>query len=513
MHEAAQENRAQQPAEPSDVESRPRARQPLSQQLRWPLLLLALLSSLSSAVGVGVWLIHLSRGAEQERLRQLAEAVARFNFPLHGGILRQLRELSGAELALVDQSGEVLASTLELDAPARSHLRSLCSEALKTPKPSDAARSGFALQACRLSSRGIRYEAIVGIRTGEARSAAGGGLAVFRPESDLADELRRIVGPTLAAAIFAGVLSVGIALWLARRLTGPITELMGHIQRGGKEQLLPFRILQRNDELRDLALAIGKMIQDRKEQEHSQQKARQQEWLGQVGLGLAHQLRNTVAGARLAIELHRQDCPQGTRSEELEVGLRQLERIEGILRQFLIAGMSAPVLKEVIDLEAAIRRVVELFDPMFRHMQVHCQLNPFREHVWLCADPVALEQLVTTLVTNAVEAAAEAPQPRQVQISWQLLEDGKGQLTVADTGLGPKPEVQTKLFREPVTSKAGGVGLGLLVAYQIARQLGGELSWQRSGERTEFHFCFPLVNPSNTSPSKSSEVTSRPGVK
>ena len=88
--------------------------------------------------------------------------------------------------------------------------------------------------------------------------------------------------------------------------------------------------------------------------------------LGQFSGGLAHQLRNAATGAKLAVELHAADCRADDR-ESLDVAIRQLDRIETNLRQFLDLGKPPTPAKKPCDLTAILTQTVELLKPQCQH--------------------------------------------------------------------------------------------------------------------------------------------------
>ncbi len=76
---------------------------------------------------------------------------------------------------------------------------------------------------------------------------------------------------------------------------------------------------------------------------------------GQLGAGMAHQLRNAATGGRMAIELHQRSCPVASADESLEVALRQLRVMETYLKRFLSLGAAPMAIRE----EVAVRDVIE----------------------------------------------------------------------------------------------------------------------------------------------------------
>jgi len=209
-------------------------------------------------------------------------------------------------------------------------------------------------------------------------------------------------------------------------------------------------------------------------------------------------LRNAATGGRMAIELHRRDCPRGAADESLEVALRQLRLMESYLRQFLSIEPSAPAVRRSVDAAQLVEEVLALVRPSYLHAGVELEFAPPAERLVLEGDAEALRQLVTNLVRNALDAATsgEAAQPR-VLVELVQSPDGGGLLRVQDTGSGPAPSVRDQLFHALVSTKPDGFGLGLFVARQIAERHGGRLRWERTGEMTCFCFEFPLEQWNN----------------
>jgi C4-dicarboxylate-specific signal transduction histidine kinase len=92
------------------------------------------------------------------------------------------------------------------------------------------------------------------------------------------------------------------------------------------------------------------------------------------------------------------------------------------------------------------------------------------------ADPVALEQIVHNLLSNALQALAQVPQgQRRLQLHWRR--DGAwALLTVSDSGPGIAPEALPRLFEPFFTTRNGGLGLGLSLCESLATGMGGALT-------------------------------------
>src|SRR5438067_8430636 len=88
------------------------------------------------------------------------------------------------------------------------------------------------------------------------------------------------------------------------------------------------------------------------------------------------------------------------------------------------------------------------------------------------ADPVQIRQVVTNLVTNAIQAM---PEGGKLFIRTGASE-GEAWISVEDTGTGIDPATLEKIFQPLFTTKAKGIGLGLAVCESLVRANGGKIT-------------------------------------
>ncbi|NVM75121.1 signal transduction histidine kinase [Duganella sp. SG902] len=117
------------------------------------------------------------------------------------------------------------------------------------------------------------------------------------------------------------------------------------------------------------------------------------------------------------------------------------------------------------------------------------------------ADRLQLELVLRNLLANALDAVQERPEgARRITVSAQRLDSkrhGKGgclQLTVEDSGRGVSDELAARLFEPFVSSKASGMGLGLVLSRAIMEAHGGSL-WAEVGDHGIFRMALPLARP------------------
>jgi signal transduction histidine kinase len=217
-----------------------------------------------------------------------------------------------------------------------------------------------------------------------------------------------------------------------------------------------------------------------------------QRLLGQLATGFAHELRNAVTGARLAIDLHRRRCnTPGSlttpRDDSLTVAIRQLDIVEEEVRGLLALGRLPQTAPVPTDLDRLLDEVRELTAARCTHAGVRLNRGP-AGGLSIPARRESLRAALVNLTLNAIDAAG-----RDGTVWLDVTaDDGHVTLVVEDTGPGPPPALADRLQEPFVTGKPEGVGLGLAVADAVAKEHGGSLSWHRDSGRTRFAIRLPM---------------------
>lgn len=198
--------------------------------------------------------------------------------------------------------------------------------------------------------------------------------------------------------------------------------------------------------------------------------------LGQITAGVAHEINQPVAAIRSFAEnaqgfLARDDGAKAGENLGRIVDLTQrIGTITAELRNF--ARRRTPE-TGAVDVDAVIESTLLLIGDRVRAQGVVLErTGPAGLHV--TADRVRLEQILINLIQNALDALAGQDAP-VIHIATARA-DTRITIEVADNGPGVAPELAGELFMPFVTGRAEGLGLGLPIARNIAREFGGELS-------------------------------------
>jgi hypothetical protein len=219
--------------------------------------------------------------------------------------------------------------------------------------------------------------------------------------------------------------------------------------------------------------------------------------LGELAAGVAHEIRNPLAGIAGAIEIITKDFPKDHPDREVLEDLRQeVRRIEKTLNELLVYARPKPPQLGETDLKETIARTLQLARQQTGNRKVDFSIQISPQIPRFMADSEQIHQVLLNLVLNAIQSIE-----KEGKITLEAaLQDGDGLsrlgyvvIGVTDTGQGIPLDQLTRIFRPFYTTKRGGTGLGLSLCRRIIDAHGGTLlaeSELRKGSR--FTIRLPL---------------------
>jgi signal transduction histidine kinase len=446
-------------------------------QILIPLIAIQAVAMAATTITTATLAARRSQRQIVDRLNGVIDALGHANFPYTGSVLARMRGLSGAHFVAYAEDGRVTGSSLPnieglppalRSLPAAGHLDSLGEFPTATLE-------------------GKRY---VGVSLRLSGGPRGTSLLMLYPEAGWRQARWEATMPPLILGAGSLGVMVLVTSWIAHRIGLRLRRVQRQVARivDGEFQELPLG--GHRDEVEDLSRSINHMCVQLREMRRTIGETERSRLLAQFAAGLAHQLRNSLTGARLSVQLHAKRYPAHGDDQTLGVALRQLamteEQVKGLLSLGRVEGRP-PV---ACDLRQLLTEVAFLVHPACQHAGVALEQPGADRPLAVLADPSGVRAALLNLTLNAIEAAGAGGSVR-----LEAIHDGdEAAVEVADTGPGPPPELADSLCEAFVTSKPEGVGLGLALAHRVASDHGGRLGWVRTEGETRFRLTLPLID-------------------
>lgn len=280
------------------------------------------------------------------------------------------------------------------------------------------------------------------------------------------------------------VLTLGVALILTRLLRNPlrqISEGMGQVEEGDLTVRMPERV---NDEVGQLMSGFNSMVSNLEQAQnelkrfHYQQMERAERLasVGEMAAGLAHEIKNPLAGIGGAIDVLADDYAEDDpRREVMSQIQKQVSRLNKTVTDLLYFGRPGDPEFAFIDMNSLIKQT-QLFasqHPEAKNVNWIEELTRNLPLVW--GDQKQIQQVLLNLMINGLQAMKDGG-VLTVQTD-KFNRDTKEwiRVDVSDTGPGiPESEIK-KIFTPFYTSKTEGTGLGLPICRQLMVANGGSL--------------------------------------
>ena len=210
--------------------------------------------------------------------------------------------------------------------------------------------------------------------------------------------------------------------------------------------------------------------------------------LGRMSANIAHEIRNPLASMTGAIEAltAKSGLGQDDRDRLTQIVMRESDRLNSIISDFLAYARPRPLSLERIDVVGVLEEVLMLLEhrPLPPTVKV---VRAFEAPLSAHADPNALRQALWNLCLNAVDAM---PDGGELTVGATVVASTL-HLSVADTGRGIAPGDVSHIFEPFYSTKPEGSGLGLALVHRIVRDHDGDVE-VRTDPRTGTIFTLTL---------------------
>ena len=214
--------------------------------------------------------------------------------------------------------------------------------------------------------------------------------------------------------------------------------------------------------------------------------------LGKLASGIAHELRNPLAGIKTTAQaLGEEFSEDDSRREYLNRITKEIDRLNELLKTFFSFAKPQKLNLVYCHIKDVINEIIPFLIKEIADRGIHF-LEHYDPHLSrIKVDKSQMYQVFLNLFLNALQAM---PNGGQLKIEVKPLASGLIQIAVSDTGKGIPPHIVDKVFDPFFTTKPKGIGLGLSITYQIIKKHGGTIRVEsKLEEGTSFMINLPVI--------------------
>lgn len=309
-------------------------------------------------------------------------------------------------------------------------------------------------------------------------------------------EFQWILVAGVGCAILLCFVLLSVLLVLVERPLEELMQTIGRIRHGDLSSRVSFA--KRDDDIGRLGRRFNEMVeqldQNRRELDalHKREMARAEHLatLGELAAGLAHEIRNPLAGIAGVVDVMGKELPAHSPSREVLGDVqREVFHIQAILNDLLSYARPRPPDFHPADLNTTVEQAILLSRQQVLTKPIQIQFDPNPALPKVSHDPALIQQVVLNLLLNGIQAISGSG-----QIRVALNRDGEQvMIQVSDTGKGISAEALTKIFKPFFTTRSEGTGLGLSLARGIVQSHSGTIEVSSTpGKGSQFKICLPI---------------------
>jgi signal transduction histidine kinase len=437
----------------------------------------ALIALIATSLTAYVALTVASRALEtrvETQILNAAALISQSDFALNPAILRSVKAIAGADVITFDDSGTVLASTLDA---ARSRV--------VVAALGEAGAGGGSL------SQADGVPVVRQIDCGEPCEVAyrrvpsrpGTAVAVVAARTELLAATRTVTQTILIAAFLSLVGMIIVSQAVARRVTAPLDVLVG-FTKGVDAGDAGLRTPAGDDEVGALGQAFNDML-DRLDQ--SRDALVRSEKLALAGLfaaRVAHDIRNPLAAIKMQTQLLRARLGSGSDRQSvamLDSVHRDIVQVESVVRDLLELARPGELKREMVRLGDVVDDTLEHVAPHLTYRKIHIQKSIGSSLPPISLDAARFKQALLNVISNAAEAM---PEGGTLTVAAALSNAGSEvRLDVCDDGAGIDMAILPRVFDPFVSTKRDGMGLGLVNTKSVVDNHGGRIEIGPLGSR------------------------------
>jgi two-component system nitrogen regulation sensor histidine kinase NtrY len=319
-------------------------------------------------------------------------------------------------------------------------------------------------------------------------------LPYFTQSGALARDVTNLVVAIINVYMILMLLILLLSVFLADRITQPLRMIQSRIAQvslGQKNEMIQYN---RSDEIRGLVEEYNFMVQ---ELERSAgllaQSERESAWR-EMAKQIAHEIKNPLTPMKLNVQHLQRTVAEGKVDPDMvnriaDTLIEQIDSLSAIAREFSDFAKMPKAKNSRINLVSMLNSIQQLYESTDR-AKIDLDMEG-RSAVYVMADKEQLSRVFINLVKNGLQSIPEG-RDGVIRIVLEKEQGPLVKISFTDNGKGIPEEIRDKLFQPNFTTKSGGMGMGLAIAYNIIKSLGGRIWYDTVlHQGTTFHIELP----------------------
>jgi signal transduction histidine kinase len=312
-----------------------------------------------------------------------------------------------------------------------------------------------------------------------------------------------------ACAVMLCFVLLSVLLVLVERPLEELMKTIARVRRGDLTARVSFA--KRSDDIGQLGRQFNEMVERLEENRaeiedlHAKEMSRAEHLasLGELAAGLAHEIRNPLAGIAGVVDVMGKELAPNSPSRAVMGDVqKEVVHIQAILNDLLSYSRPRPPAFHPADINLTVEQAVLLARQQVYTRPVQVLFEPSPPMPDVVHDPALIQQVVLNILLNGIQAI---PKEGQVKVKVRR-EGGRVAVEIADTGRGIAEESLPKIFRPFFTTRNEGTGLGLSLANGIVQSHGGKIEVSSSlGKGTQFKIWLPIERPQKNPPKSAAQ--------
>lgn len=220
--------------------------------------------------------------------------------------------------------------------------------------------------------------------------------------------------------------------------------------------------------------------------------------LGEIAAGLAHEIKNPIAGIKGALEIiHKKTEDSDSNKEIFKEILVQIDKIHQIIQDLMRYARPKEIDIKLVSIEDCVESALKLAQMQVKNKNIQFHVSSKEKNIQVRLDVEKIKEVLLNLMLNSIGAIVNTG---NITIAFGTESEKNLKITVTDDGSGINKDQLSQIFQPFFTTKSEGTGLGLSICKKIIAAHSGTLEVEsEEGEGTTFRILLPVVESKENS--------------